>query len=93
MKLEVEIDLTDEQWAGLRPFACTGTGRGWVAGMAIKALIDAYDLKPPLRVGDRVMIVNGMGSPGEVLATDGDQAWVKFDFDLCLTHFLTQQKI
>ena len=83
MKLEVEIDLTDEQWETARLWAegvMTGAARN--AQDIVRAVLAARDAQRPLQAGDRVMIVNNPGSMGEVLAADGDQVWVKWDFDL-----------
>ena len=53
MKLEVEIDLTDEQWAEIRLWARPGASDGWFKSSVSKALIVAYDAQRPIQVGDR----------------------------------------
>ena len=83
MKLEIEVpNWGDSRWNLIE--AASQTSMPWED---VRVLLDrckaARDAAlRPIRVGDRVMIMNDPGSMGEVLAVDGDQAWVKSHFDL-----------
>ena len=78
MKLEVEIDLTDEQWGLVKEDM--GNTHWNYTDVVLAAVLAARDAAlHPIQVGDRVTLVNGSAPVGEVLATDGDQVWVKWD--------------